>query len=541
MTTHPFTTSTLPLWQALLLLAPMVLAAASALFATDRADTAAAWRGARWATTASLGLAGVALLGVLFGGSAVGFGLRADRIGGAVTLLVTFVGWVIVRYSQPYLNGEPEERRYVRWLMATLAAVGVVIAANHVLLLALAWMATSMAMHRLLNFFGHRPAAVAAAHKKFIAARLADVCMLGAAALLALAFGTLYIDEIVTRAASSTGLPLAAQAAALLIAAAALLKCAQLPFHGWLIQVMEAPTPVSALMHAGVVNLGGLVLIRFAPLVSGVPAAQVLLVAVGASTAVLAALVMTTRISVKVKLAWSTCAQMGFMLMECGLGAWELALLHLLAHSLYKAHAFLGAGGAVRRTMVHQLSPPERAPGALTLLLGAAAGLGMTAVVGFAWSLLYPQQTASATTWTTGVLAAIVALALVPLLSGRTAQLGRRWVPALLLATFGVASAYFGLHLVFAWWVGTDTRPPPAGLLMAVAFAFGVLFLLQSMIAVAPQGQVVRRLYPWFYGGLFLDEKVSRLVFSLWPPPSPTTVALPLPVAASTVQIGRRS
>ena len=541
MTIHPFDASTLPLWQALLLLAPMVLVASSALFATDRADTAAAWRGARWATTASLGLAGAALLGVLSGGSAVGFGLRADSIGGAVTLLVAFVGWVIVRYSQPYLNGEPEERRYVRWLMATLAAVGVVIAANHVLLLALAWMATSMAMHRLLNFFGHRPAAVAAAHKKFIAARLADVCMLGAAALLALAFGTLYIDEIVARAASDAGLPLAAQAAVLLIAAAALLKCAQLPFHGWLIQVMEAPTPVSALMHAGVVNLGGFVLIRFAPLVSEVPAAQVLLVAVGASTAVLAALVMTTRISVKVKLAWSTCAQMGFMLMECGLGAWELALLHLLAHSLYKAHAFLGAGGAVRRAMVHQLSPPERAPDMWTLLLGAAAGLGMTVVAGIVWSLLFPQLTASSTTWTTGVLAAIVALALVPLVTGRAAQLGRRWLPALVLGTFGVASAYFGLHLLFAWWVGTETRPPPAGLLMAVAIAFGALFLLQSMIAVAPQGRAVRRLYPWFYGGLFLDEKLSRLVFSIWPPPSPTTAVLPLPITASTVQIGPRS
>ena len=541
MTIHPFDALTLPLWQALLLLAPMVLVASSALFTTDRADTAAAWRGARWATTASLGLAGMALLGVLSGGSAVGFGLRADSIGGAVTLLVAFVGWVIVRYSQPYLNGEPEERRYVRWLMATLAAVSVVIAANHVLLLALAWMATSMAMHRLLNFFGHRPAAVAAAHKKFIAARLADVCMLGAAALLALAFGTLHIDEIVTRAASDTELPVAAQAAVLLIAVAALLKCAQLPFHGWLIQVMEAPTPVSALMHAGVVNLGGFVLIRFAPLVSEVLAAQVLLVAVGTSTAVLAALVMTTRISVKVKLAWSTCAQMGFMLMECGLGAWELALLHLLAHSLYKAHAFLGAGGAVRRAMVHQLSPPERAPDMWTLLLGAAAGLGMTVVAGIVWSLLFPQLTASSTTWSTGVLAAIVALALVPLVTGRAAQLGRRWLPALVLGTFGVASAYFGLHLLFAWWVGTETRPPPAGLLMAVAIAFGALFLLQSMIAVAPQGRAVRRLYPWFYGGLFLDEKLSRLVFSIWPPPSPTTAVLPLPITASTVQIEPRS
>lgn len=539
MTIHPFDTLTLPLWQVLLLASPVL---ATRPGANDRADTAAVWRGARWATTASLGLAGLALLlSALSGQSAASFGLRVDRIGSAVMLLVAFVGWVIVRYSQPYLSGEREQRRYVRWLMVTLAAVSLVIAANHVLLLALAWMATSMAIHRLLHFYSHRPAAVAAAHKKLLAARLADVCMLGATALLALAFGTMQIDEIVTRAAASgTGLPITAQAAVLLITVAALLKCAQLPFHGWLIQVMEAPTPVSALMHAGVVNLGGFVLIRFAPLVSEVVAAQVLLVVVGASTAVLAALVMTTRISVKVKLAWSTCAQMGFMLMECGLGAWELALLHLLAHSLYKAHAFLSAGGAVRRTMVHQLSPPERAPDTLTLLVSAVAGLGMTVVAGITWNFLYPQQTASVTTWTTGLLAAIVALALAPLVSGRAIQLGRVWWPALLLGTFGVACAYFGLHLIFAWWVGTETRTPPAGLLLAVASAFGALFLLQCLITAAPHGPAARRLYPWFYGGLFLDEKLSHLMFSLWPPPLPTAIPLPLPVIASRVDVGSR-
>ena len=537
MPIHAFDPSTLPLWQALLLLAPVLLTAAAALFASDRADTAAVWRVARWATSAGLGLAALALVATGYVGSAVGFGLRADTIGGAVMLLVAFVGWVIVRYSQPYLNGEREERRYVRWLLAALAAVGIVIAANHVLLLALGWMATSMAMHRLLNFFGHRPAAVVAAHKKFIAARAADLCMLGAAALLASAFGTLHIDQIVNRAASGAALPLAAQAATLLIAVAALLKCAQLPFHGWLIQVMEAPTPVSALLHAGVVNLGGFVLIRFAPLVSEVPAAQVLLVAVGTTTAVLAALVMTTRISIKVMLAWSTCAQMGFMLMQCGLGAWEMALLHLLAHSLYKAHAFLGAGGTVRRAMLQQLTPRTRAPDVLTLVVGAAVGLGMTAIAGAAWSLLYPQQTASPAIW---VLASIVALALVPLVNGRAFQLGGGWLPTLLLGAFAVAFAYFGLHLLFAHWVGPEVPTPPAGLLVAVALAFGLLFLMQCLITVAPHSTTVRRLYPWFYGGLFLDEKLTRLLFSIWPPPQPHDAAQPLPVIESTFNTGAR-
>ncbi len=538
MTIHAFDSSTLTVWRALLLLAPAMLAFAAALFASDRATTRAVWHGARWATSAALGLALLALAAVLHGGSAVGYGLRMDTIGSAVILLVAFVGWVIVRYSQPYLNGERDERRYVRWLLVALAAVSIVIAANHVLLLTLAWMVTSMAMHRLLNFYGHRPAAVVAAHKKFIAARAADLCMLGAAALLAFAFGTLQIDQIVAQAATGAALPLAAHAATLLIAIAALLKCAQLPFHGWLIQVMEAPTPVSALLHAGVVNLGGFVLLRFAPLVSEVPAAQVLLVAVGASTAVLAALVMTTRISIKVMLAWSTCAQMGFMLMQCGLGAWEMALLHLLAHSLYKAHAFLGAGGTVRQAMLRQLTPPARSPGAVTVVVGAAVGLAMMALAGAAWSILYPEQTASPTIW---ILAGIVALALVPLVNGRAFQLGGAWLPSLVIGAFTVAFAYFGLHLLFAQWVSPTAHTPSVGLLIAVALAFGLLFLMQCLITVAPHSLIVRRLYPWFYGGLFLDEKLTRLLFSIWPPPPPHGAAQPLPVIESVSNTGARS
>src|SRR5690606_20955596 len=142
-----------------------------------------------------------------------------------------------------------------------------------------------------------------------------------------------------------------------LVALAAILKTAQLPLHGWLIQVMEAPTPISALLHAGVVNLSGFVLLRMAPMLAQSDIAQALLVIVGSLSAALAALVMLTRISIKIRLAWSTCAQMGFMLMEIGLGLYELALLHLLAHSLYKAYSFLSAGDAVEQTVRQDYQP----------------------------------------------------------------------------------------------------------------------------------------------------------------------------------------
>lgn len=527
--------SSLSVAQAALVLAPSILALAVAFFAGTKSSITAAWRRARWASTAALTCAALSLAAVLSGLDGIGFGVRADAPGSVVLLVVAFIGWVIVRYSEPYLDGELQERYYIRWLMATLAAVSVVVATNHVLVLALAWMATSLALHRLLTFVGDRPAAMVVAHKKFIIGRAADACMLGAAALLAVAFGTLNIDEIMVRAAALPQLPQTAKAAVLLVSLAALLKCAQLPFHGWLIQVMEAPTPVSALLHAGVVNLGGFVLICFAPLVSEVPVAQALLVAAGAATAVLAALVMSTRISIKVMLAWSTCAQMGFMLMQCGIGAWEMALLHLVAHSLYKAHAFLSAGGAVRRTSLAHLTPHTAEAGVLALASGVVIGMALTLLAGVTWSLL-GLQTTSPAIW---VLAGVVAVSLVPLVNPQTWGRSSWWLPSLALGAYGVAFCYFALHGVFGNVVPRYPTTPPTALWVAVALAFGGLFIVQSLIAIFPRGIVARRLYPWFYGGLFLDEAFSRIVFRLWSPPPPAAAAARWPrVDATIVTIG---
>ena len=534
MSPPPDSAALLPLWHAALVLAPALAWAVAALFSGPRAGTPAAWHAARWASTAAVGLAALSLCAVLLGSRGSALLLRADEVGAVVMLLVAFVGWVIVRYAQPYFAGEAAERHGVRWLMATLAAVGLVVASNHLLVLVLAWSATSLALHRLLTFFGERPAAVVAAHKKFLVGRIADLGMLAAAGLLLHAFGTLQIDRIAALAAAAPALPGSAQAAMLLIAGAALLKCAALPFHGWLIQVMEAPTPVSALLHAGVVNLGGFVLMRMAPLLAEVPAAQALLVVAGTATAVLAALVMSTRISVKVMLAWSTCAQMGFMLMQCGLGLWSMALLHLVAHSLYKAHAFLSAGGAVRRAMLVQLTPQPAPPGPLALALGALAGVAMTAAAAASVALLLPGHGVSPAL---GVMAGIVALALVPLVHTQSLHLGRLWLPALGLGAFAVALAYFALHAALTAWLApampamSATPPPATALWVFVATAFAALFVLQSVIGVAPQGTLARRLYPWFYGGLFLDEAFTRVAFALLPPPKPAVATAQLPAA----------
>jgi NAD(P)H-quinone oxidoreductase subunit 5 len=501
-------------WQLALLAAPLLCFMGAAALASVRGAVAAAWSAAQWAAITAAAASAASVVAMAFAGAGASFGLRADWPGVIVLLLVSFIGWVIIRYSQPYLAGEPNEARYIRDLMLTLAAVTAVVMTNNVLVLALAWMATSVALHRLLTFFSQRRAAVVAAHKKFIAGRLADMCMLGAAALLYITFDTLQLDAMIAQAQAMPQLPAMAQAAVVLAAVAALLKCAQLPFHGWLIQVMEAPTPVSALLHAGVVNLGGFVLIRMAPLVNEVIVAQALLVVLGTTTAVLAALVMTTRISIKVALAWSTCAQMGFMLLQCGLGMWEMALLHLVAHSLYKAHAFLSAGGTVRQAQIAQLAAPTAGRGLAAALFAAMIGIAVTVAAGWIWSASFSEQPAL---W---LLAAIVALALTPVVDARGWASSFSCAARALTTAVAIALLYFALHAVLVTWLAPPQASVPTWLLVIVAFSFAALFIVQSLVSANPQHAAVRALYPWFYGGFFLDERISRALFRLLPPPA---------------------
>jgi NAD(P)H-quinone oxidoreductase subunit 5 len=455
--------------------------------------------------------------------------VRIDRIAAVMLVLVALVGWVVARYSRAYLDGDPRVSSYRRRLAATLAAVAVVVTANDLVVLAIAWAATSIALHGLLTFCRDRPAAVAVAHKKFLLARCADACMLGAIAAFAGAFGTTRIDTIVGEAVAGT-LPVLARVGIALVAVAAVMKCAQLPFHGWLIQVMEAPTPVSALLHAGVVNLGGFVLLRLAPVVDRAVETRALLVVVGACTAVVAALVMATRVSVKVALAWSTCAQMGFMLVQCGLGLWEMALLHLVAHSLYKAHAFLSAGGTVRQTSRRRLLPAARTPRWLDVVGAAAVSAIVVAAVGLVWSAVPGADRPSTAVWTMLAVVAIAGATLArpavrPSLSSPAAVAIAAAQPA------AVAVVYLALHDLAALIVPHGAAPP-TGLLVVFAAAMAALFVLHTAVVVAPDGAPARLVRPWIYAGLFLDEAVTRTAFTVSPPPPTAPRVGPLPQPA---------
>ncbi|MDU9400265.1 NADH-quinone oxidoreductase subunit L [Pseudomonas sp. zfem003] len=472
------------------------------------------WWPARGAGFVGLALAFAAWL------QAAAHGFEGDRLGLAMIALVSLLALVIIEYSRRYLEGEPGQRRYVLALLGTLAAVATVVTSTDLFLLVGAWIASSLCLHPLLTFYRERPQARVVAHKKFLASRLADACLLLAAFLLVQASGDSAIPaithalEVRLQATGQLGWDL--QLAACLMALAVILKSAQLPVHGWLIQVMEAPTPVSALLHAGLVNLGGFLILRFAPLFSASVSAQSLLVIVGGGTAVLAALVMMTRVSIKVRLAWSTCAQMGLMLLECGLGLYELALVHLLAHSLYKAHAFLTAGETVAQSRHQALYPSAPSPDLLSLVSALLlSGLALLLVKG-AWDALWPGHALPL------VALAILAVGLAPWC------LRRGPLPYGVAMFVLLVGAYLLWHQAAAWLLRSTPTVAPLPLTLLALGLFLGLYLVQALILTRPKGGLARRLYPLAFAGFYLDEHFTRLTFRLWaasPPQASSRVA----------------
>jgi NAD(P)H-quinone oxidoreductase subunit 5 len=276
-----------------------------------------------------------------------------------------------------------------------------------------------------------------------------------------------------------------------------------MPVHGWLVQVMEAPTPVSALLHAGVVNLGGYVLVLFAPLLGVSPAARWLLVVAGLASAVVAGLVLLTRVSQKVHLAWSTIAQMGFMLLECGLGLYLFAALHLLGHSLYKAHNFLNASDAVRECG-RKLATGEAANSGFSMAAAVPVALAIVLAVQHAWGApAWPW-------WWSGVLA----LAWAPLLwvpgSARPGEIAGRLAAALGMAAFLTLAAGILDHAP----IGARNDPLDAAGIVALA-GMGLMYLGTAAFQLRPRSlTAVRR---WVYAGFYLDEGYTHWVLMLWP------------------------
>ncbi|MBC2650890.1 oxidoreductase [Novosphingobium flavum] len=443
--------------------------------------------------------------------AALSLAARLDAVAAVMLVLVTFIGFIVVRYSDSYLRAEPGQARFIGWLCATLASVILLVAAGSLPILVAAWIGTSLFLHRLLLFYPDRPGAQRAARKKFVTARIGDAALIGAAACLWLAYGALDIQTILAGARAGGGGQWAI-AAATLLALAAILKSAQFPTHGWLTEVMETPTPVSALLHAGVINAGGFLLIRFADVMLQAPGVLAALVMLGGFTAIIGGLVMLTEPAVKTSLAWSTIAQMGFMILQCGLALFPLALLHIVAHSLYKAHAFLGAGGAVERIAAARRPGPVAVPAPGAVLRAFVLALGIYAVVGLAFGVWTKSPQAIA-------LGAILIFGTAYLIAQGLADTAPR---ALTRATacyaLAAALAYFTLQAGATWLLSGTLPPTPApgplewALIVLAVLSFGGVAVAQSMFPLWAYHPAAAGLRVHLANGLYANAVFDRLL-----------------------------
>lgn len=538
------------LWFASLGPLALLLAAALPRPVETRQRTLAACRGAQAAAvvalfTALLAAAAVTVLGPLhtglIGAAGIGVSLWLDALSATMLLLVSFIGVIVVRYSRHYLDGDPAQDRFVARLSVTLAAVQMLIIVGNLLPFILAWVATSLGLHGLLLFYAGRPAAVLAARKKFLVSRLGDCCLGAAVALVYGSVGTLEYAGLAEAIAGLRGQgeqPLALQAAAVLLAGAALLKSAQFPLHGWLLDVMETPTPVSALLHAGIINAGGFLVLRFADLVGVNASALHLLAIVGGFTALYASVVMLTQTAVKVALAWSTIAQMGFMLLQCGLGAYSAALLHIVAHSLYKAHAFLSSGSVIDVHRAAWAPTPGGQPHPARLALALPLVLGVALLVSTAFGATPVEKP--------GVfaLAAVMALGLVHLVANAIDERPSPYVIGLTaLRAAVVAVAWFALQAL-AEHLTVGALPPTAELtgpvdvviVVLVVASFTALTLFQAFLPRQADTPRWRAWHTHVAHGFYLNTLTNRCVLALWPLRAPPRVDM-----AIHLQTGERS
>jgi len=447
----------------------------------------------------------------LIGLQSVGLSIRLDAVSIVMFVLVSFIGWVVVRYAATYLDGEARQGAFTGWLCMTLASVFLLVLSGNLVQLVLAWIATSLFLHRLLLFYPDRIAARRAAAKKFVTARLGDVALIAAAVLLALAYNTTDIAKILSAARAGSGGGLAITAATFL-AFAALLKSAQFPTHGWLTEVMETPTPVSALLHAGVINAGGFLLIRFADVMLLAPGVLAVLVMVGGFTALFGGLVMLTQPAVKTSLAWSTVAQMGFMILECGLGLFPLALLHIVAHSLYKAHSFLASGGAVALIAANRRPGPVAVPKAGAVGRAFFLALVIYAVVGFGFGFQHKSPQAIA-------LGAILIFGVAYMLAQGLADAAPRALTRRTIV-YAVATSvsYFALQVVAVWFTSGVLPAAPApgplqwALIVLAVISFGLVAVVQTMFPLWAYHPAAAGLRVHLNNGFYANAVFDRML-----------------------------
>lgn len=380
-------------------LAPLL----SALFTARRSASAdqQTYRSAWWGFVVGLGAAVVVLVQLVadptpihvtlfespwhFLGSVA---LTIDRLAAVMMVMISGLGALLYRFSIRYLQQDLAQPRFQTLMALCVSTLLLMVSASDLVTLVVSWQLLSWFLPLLTHNFGHEPTA-RSSFRIFATLRLGDVAFLAGIALAYRTHGTLEFAPLFERAASDTSVIdlgfttlRSSTAVLLLIFAGAMCKSAQFPLHLWLPESLFAPTPVSGLLHAGIINSGGFLLNRLAPLYAGSTSTLHLVFFVGLVTMIVGTAMMLVQNDIKKALVYSTIGQMGFMIMECGVGAFALAVFHLIAHGLFKATLFLNSGDVIRQARIKPKFPP------VSPRPGTDAGTGR--LIGFLASLALP-------------------------------------------------------------------------------------------------------------------------------------------------------
>ena len=291
-----------------------------------------------------------------FGDIALRLGFVLDPLAAAMLLMISLVGLCIFVFSVGYMAEDKNFVRFFAYLSFFSGAMLGVVVANSLLLLFISWELVGLASYLLIGFWIERPSAAAAAKKAFITTRIGDMGFFLGMLWLYNRSGTLLFYDGHKGCLESAGLAILGGSAtfiALLIFFGAVGKSGQFPLHVWLPDAMEGPTPVSALIHAATMVAAGVFLVaRVYPLfslgaINGVTPSLTVVVWIGVTTALMAALIAIAQADIKRVLAYSTVSQLGLMMVSLGVGGVAAGIMHLLAHGFFKALLFLGSGSVI--------------------------------------------------------------------------------------------------------------------------------------------------------------------------------------------------
>jgi NADH-quinone oxidoreductase subunit L len=319
-----------------------------------------------------------------------------DRLAAVMMVLISAVGTLVYRYALRYMQQERRRARYHTLLAVTVASLLCMVSSANLAMLVVFWQLLSWLLSLLAYNHGHAPTA-ASIFRTFTMLRLGDVAFLAGIVLAYALYGTLDLQPLFAHAAHSQavvslwpGGPTmrGTTAVTLLIFIGAMSKSAQFPLHMWLPDSLYAPTTTTALLHAGIINAAGFLLNRLAPLYGAAPATLHVVFLIGTLTTFLGASMMLTQNDIKKTLGYSTVGQMGYMIMECGLGAFALAVFHLIAHGIFKATIFLNCGNVIHAARQEPRLPTHEA--AVIVAEQPAEFSLLTWATGFVTTLILP-------------------------------------------------------------------------------------------------------------------------------------------------------